>query len=180
MLTLTEVLGEPPEHPEVVVAHEAFASGPIAHALLDGHNEHVYGKWRGPFSRLTALVELEVPAGEGAASAYLDAALAWLRDLEQHGYPPVVAGKARAHAVWHGHALAAAVMLNRTDEPVAVELAEHLIRWQWPDGGWNCDRRPDSSCSSVHESLGPLWGLAAYHRATGDPAAGQAVDRAAE
>jgi hypothetical protein len=32
----------------------------------------------------------------------------------------------------------------------------------------------------VHESLGPLWGLAAYHRATGDPAAGESVKRAAE
>jgi hypothetical protein len=32
----------------------------------------------------------------------------------------------------------------------------------------------------VHESLGLLWGLSAYHRATGDAVAGEAVRRAAE
>jgi hypothetical protein len=180
MLTLLEVLGESPDHPEVVAAREAFLSGPVARALLDEHGERVYGKWRGPFWRLTALVELGVPAGEPTASGYLRAVLAWLNDMEQHGYPPIIAGRARAHAVWHGHALAAAIALNWTDKSAAAALAEQLIQWQWPDGGWNCDRRPDASCASVHESLGPLWGLAAYHRATGDPAAGEAVRRAAE
>lgn len=180
MLTLTEVLGEAADHPEVVSATEAFATGPIASALLDHHDEPVYGKWRGPFWRLTALVELGVPAGEPTPSEYLRAVVSWLSDMEQRGYPPVIAGRPRAHAVWHGHALAAAVALNWTDTSVAAGLVERLVRWQWPDGGWNCDRRVSPSCSSVHESLGPLWGLAAYHRATGDPAAGEAVGRAAE
>jgi hypothetical protein len=179
MLTLQEVLGEAPDHPEVVAAREAFVSGPIAGALLDDRGEHVYDKWRGPFWRLTALVEIGVPAGEPAASAYLRRVLAWLDHMQQRGYPPIIAGRPRAHAVWHGNALAAAVALKCTDPSVEAALAEQLIRWQWPDGGWNCDRR-DASCSSVHESLGPLWGLAAYHRATGDAVAGEAVQRAAE
>jgi len=180
MLTLRHVLGEPHAAPEVRAARQAFGSGPIARALLEGHGEHVYAKWQGAFWRLTALVELDVPPHESAATGYFDAVLAWLGDFERRGYPPVIRGRARAHAVWHGHALAAAVMLGRTDEPVAAKLAEYLIRWQWPDGGWNCDRHPDASCSSVYESLGPMWGLAAYHRATGDAAARQAVNRAAE
>ena len=49
--------------------------------------------------------------GESAAMAYLGAVLTWLHDLEQGGYPPVVAGRTRAHAVWHGDALAAAPAL---------------------------------------------------------------------
>src|SRR5450759_4154759 len=129
----------------------------------------------GPVLAPDSVVELGVPAGEPTASGYLRAVLAWLNDMEQHGYPPIIAGRARAHAVWHGHALAAAIALNWTDKSAAAALAEQLIQWQWPDGGWNCDRRPDASCASVHESLGPLWGLAAYDRATGDPAAGEAV-----
>jgi len=32
----------------------------------------------------------------------------------------------------------------------------------------------------VHETLGPLWGLAAYHRTTGHPDSGYAAQRAAE
>jgi hypothetical protein len=180
MLTLKEVLGEAADHPEVVAAREAFVLGPIARALLSDRGEPVYAKWQGPFWRLTALVELGVPAGEPTASGYLRTVLAWLKDMEHRRYPPVIAGRTRAHAVWHGHALAAAVALGWTDQSVAAALAAQLMRWQWPDGGWNCDRHPDAACSSVHESLGPLWGLAAYHRATGDPAAGEAVRRAAE
>jgi hypothetical protein len=180
LLTLTEVLGEPADHPEVLAARATFASGPIASALLDDRDEPVYAKWHGPFWRLTALVELGVPAGALAASGYLRAVLAWLDDMGHRRYPPIVAGRTRAHAVWHGNALAAAVALDWTDTSVAASLAEQLSRWQWPDGGWNCDRRAQATCSSVHESLGPLWGLAAYHRATGDPTAGEAVRRAAE
>jgi hypothetical protein len=180
MLTPQHVLGLAPEDPEVVEARAAFAAGPIASALLDDRGEPVYAKWQGPFWRLTALVELGVPAGEPVASHYLATVLAWLDDMPRHRYPPIMGGRARAHAVWHGHALAAAVALHPNDTSLAAPLAQTLVQWQWPDGGWNCDRRADVSCSSVHESLGALGGLAAYHRATGDPAAGQAVRRAAE
>ena len=140
--------GTSADHPEVVVARDAFASGPIVRALLHDRVERVYAKWRGAFWRPTAQVELGVPAGQTPALAYLDRVLAWLDDIERRGYPPLVAGLPPARAVWHGHALAAAVALDWPDA---------LVQWRWPDGGWNCDRGPDASCSSVHESLGPLW-----------------------
>ncbi len=57
------------------------------------------------------------------------------------------------------------------------------IAWsafQWPDGGWNCDKRPGARTSSVQETLLPLRGLALWHRATGDERAGRAAKRAAE
>jgi hypothetical protein len=41
-------------------------------------------------------------------------------------------------------------------------LAERLLLWQWPDGGWNCDRRPGASKSSFYETLLPMRGLAAH------------------
>jgi hypothetical protein len=58
-------------------------------------------------------------------------------------------------------------------------LAEALITWQWPDGGWNCDPAATSR-SSFHESLAPAWGLHEYWQATGDTAAKDAASRAAE
>jgi hypothetical protein len=70
--------------------------------------------------------------------------------------------------------------LNWSDTSTVDTLVECLLRWQWPDGGWNCDRHRYPASSSVHESLGPLLGLAVYHRATGDPVALEAVRRAAE
>jgi hypothetical protein len=59
-------------------------------------------------------------------------------------------------------------------------LAESLVGWQWPDGGWNCDRREAAHHSSFHESLPAFRGLAAYARATGDRAVADATERAAE
>jgi hypothetical protein len=43
--------------------------------------------------------------------------------------------------------------------------------WQWDDGGWNCARVAQSTHSSFYETALPLWGMAAYARATGDIAA---------
>src|SRR5262249_27524287 len=180
-LTLTEVLGASPDEPDVVSARRECATGSIAAALLGDSTDHVYHKWRGAFWRLTALAELGVPSGEHRALGLLDEVLAWLQALERRGYPPVVvAGLHRAHACWHGNALSAAVELGRARDPMATDLARRLVEWQWPDGGWNCDRRPGARTSSVHESLGPLLGLAGYHRATGHAASSRAAQRAAE
>jgi hypothetical protein len=60
------------------------------------------------------------------------------------------------------------------------ELAARLMKWQWPDGGWNCDKRPEVSISSFMESLIPLRALALYARVSGDRRASQAAERAAE
>ena len=76
---------------------------------------------------------------------------------------------------WYIHELGFAED-ERTDELVA-----RLVGWQWPDGGWNCDKDPAARTSSVQETLLPLRGLARHGRsqpANGDVAA--AVDRAAE
>jgi len=52
-------------------------------------------------------------------------------------------------------------------------LAESLVETQWPDGGWNCDRRTDCTHSSFNETWGPIQGLAAY-------GATEAAERGAE
>jgi len=59
-------------------------------------------------------------------------------------------------------------------------MARDLIAWQWRDGGWNCDQRPEATHSSFHESLIPLRSLNAYAKLSGDAGMGRAVERAAE
>ena len=59
-------------------------------------------------------------------------------------------------------------------------IAESLVATQWPDGGWNCDRRPEATHSSFNETWAPTMGLAAYARDTGDAQARGAAERAAE
>lgn len=66
-----------------------------------------------------------------------------------------------------GAALLAVTRLGLADERAAT-LVERLRHWQWPDGGWNCDKRPGARMSSVAETLLPLRGLAAYASANGD------------
>jgi hypothetical protein len=59
-------------------------------------------------------------------------------------------------------------------------LAESLVEWQWPDGGWNCDKKASGRRSSFNESLPPMWGLHEYWLATGDADARAAAHRTAE
>jgi hypothetical protein len=77
-------------------------------------------------------------------------------------------------ALWYLHELGLA-------DDRADELASRLVAWQWPDGGWNCDKNPSARTSSVQETLLPLRGLARHARAgRGSAALDGAVDRAAE
>ena len=84
----------------------------------------------------------------------------------------VIEGRTRRCATQDGLALWACRRL-RIDDPRLDTLAESLVATQWPDGGWNCDVRPDASHSSFHETWGPTAGLAA-HGAT--DAAGRGAD----
>jgi len=51
---------------------------------------------------------------------------------------PVINGRARRCGSQQGNALYAALTLGLANDGVH-QLAECLMRWQWPDGGWNCD-----------------------------------------
>jgi hypothetical protein len=60
------------------------------------------------------------------------------------------------------------------------QLVERLLVWQWPDGGWNCDKNAKACNSSYMESILPLRALALYADQTGYSAARAAADRAVE
>jgi hypothetical protein len=85
----------------------------------------------------------------------------------------------RRCASQEGNALYALLALGLADGR-ADELALRLAGWQWPDGGWNCDKKPEASHSSFMESLIPLRGLALHARLTGSPVSKEAADGAAE
>ena len=160
--------------------------GPIVGALLGGQQPdggfgvNVYGKWAGAHWRLVSLVELGIPAGHPRAVAAAETVLAWLTGSSHRSNVPVIEGLARRCGSQEGNALAVACRLGMADDPRVILLATSLVDWQWPDGGWNCDRRPGAHRSSFHETLPPVWGLHEYAVATGDPDAGEAARRGAE
>jgi hypothetical protein len=180
-LTRRDLLGEPGP----ADAGEIMA-GPWMTALLSGQRDgggfggHPYNKWGGAHWRLVSLVELGIPAGEPRALAAAETVLAWLISPGRLKAVQTIDGRARRCASQEGNALAVCSRLGMADDPRVRQLAELLICWQWPDGGWNCDRRPATRRSSVHESLPPLWGLHEYAAATGDRDAARAAGRTAE
>ncbi|HXF71343.1 MAG TPA: hypothetical protein VNO79_01865 [Actinomycetota bacterium] len=185
-LALTEVLGRSPGSREARAAREAIPRGPRVRALLRGQHRdggfgvHPYRKWTGAHWRLVSLVELAIPPGHPRAVAAARTVLAWVEEKEDWRAMRLVGGLPRLHASQEGNAIAVACRLGLARDPVVRRLVQRLVRSQWPDGGWNCDPAPEAAHSSFHETLIPLWGLAEYARATGDPDAARAADRAAE
>jgi hypothetical protein len=177
-----DLLGEPhPAELDDVLAGRTVGRLMAGQQADGGFGGHPYRKWTGAHWRLVSLVELEVPRGEPRAVAALERVLRWLTGRSRlSGFRPAADGLIRSDASMEGNALAVACRLGMATDPRVVELAQALLKWQWPDGGWNCDRRASGRRSSFHESLIPSWGLFEYARATGEAAAAGAAAHAAE
>ena len=197
-LTLIDLIGKSNRSRDVKAARDQILDGPRVRGLLAGQHTgkqkskdsfaihpggfgvHPYKKWDGAHWRLVSLVELGIRKETWPAVAAADQVLQWLTSEFHRSKIKAIDGRVRRCASQEGNALAVCSRLGLTDDPRVQYLAESLIKWQWPDGGWNCDKRPEAQHSSFYESLSPMWGLIEYHRATGDEAALHAAQRAAE
>jgi hypothetical protein len=158
-----------------------------------GTARKVYYQWQGVHWVLASLADLGYPEGDPRLHPTRDRVMElWLgpgyfREFEartkaesyrQSGVP-VMQGRYRRCASQQGNALYSLIRLGIADER-ADALVERLLHWQWPDGGWNCDRGPGADTSSFMETLLPMLGLAAYAREHTSVPADRAVRRAAE
>ncbi len=185
--TLENVLGVPPSSPEVRTARARTAGSERVARLLSQRGVdgtipcHPYSaKWYGAHWVLVTLAELGYPAGDRSLLPLREQALGWLMSDEYRTrHIGRVRGRGRLHASIDGNMVWALLRLGLADERVE-RLVARLLDAQWPDGGWNCDRRASGRSSSFTESLVPLRGLALHARLTADPATGAAVSAAAE
>lgn len=145
-----------------------------------GFGVHPYAKWSGAHWRLVSLVELEIPRGESRAVAAAGTVLDWLTGYGHRANVPVIDGLARRCASQEGNALAVCARLGMAEDSRVELLARSLVEWQWPDGGWNCDRKASGHRSSFHESLAPAWGLHEFAVATGAQWARDGANHAVE
>ncbi len=145
-----------------------------------GSMPHPYRKWTGGHWRLVSLMDLGVPPEIDSVRPTVERIFGWLTSKSHLSNVPVIAGLPRRCGSQEGNALAVAVHFGLVDDARTRSLAESLVGWQWPDGGWNCDRREEAHHSSFHETLPPLRGLAAYARVSGERWAADAADRSAE
>ena len=167
-------IGEPGHHQGVTVMSDHIDE------LLKFPNAHPYKKWWGTHWRLVELADLEIPIPSDRLHPGIDQELAWLMATLDDPALGTEDGRPRRHASMEGNAVYALSRLGFAQLPSTRRLAEALIGWQWPDGGWNCDRHRTARRSSFHESVTPALGLATFARHTGDDAARAAAERTAE
>jgi hypothetical protein len=148
--------------------------------LLQFPEVHPYRKFWGTHWRLVELADLDTPIPSVRLQAGIDTEVAWLSSTVGDPASWSVDPRPRRHASMEGNAVYALSRLGFAHHPSTRRLVEALIEWQWPDGGWNCDRHRTAHRSSFHESVTPALGLATYADLTGDAAAFAAADRTAE
>ncbi len=200
--TRAHVLGESDTARRVRALRQEIRDSPRVRALLSGrdragrlvHGRSVYDKWRGAHWVLSTLADIGYPAGDRSLLPARDQLMThWLdtrlfynefkADTKGSSYRqrgvPIIQGRHRRCASQQSNALFSVLTLGLEDQRTE-DLVERLLHWQWPDGGWNCDRKPDARNSSFMESLLPLRALALVARTTAHVDAGDAARRAAE
>jgi len=195
------VLGEDPDSKPIRELREQIRVAPRTKALLTTRRRPgrrvpvgIYHKWLGTHWALAHLADLGYPAGDESLEPLARQAVdMWLRPSYfqefdasteeeanlRHDAVPRLAGRYRRCASQQGSALFYCTTLGLAPD-ACDQLAERLMHWQWPDGGWNCDRNPDADTSSFGETLTPMMGLFAYGTTRRKTDAIQAARRASE
>lgn len=179
-----DVLGQDPYGLVTMLQREQMKASPRVQRLLSERDAdgripyHPYSKWRGAHWVLVCLAELGYPSGDESLLPLRDQVFGWLLGKDHERHIETVNGRVRRCASQEGNALYAALVLGLADSRVE-ELVQRLISWQWPDGGWNCDRRPEAAKSSFMETLIPARGLAWHGKFTGSGESIKASRRAA-
>jgi hypothetical protein len=179
------VLGEDPASKSLRQLQSEIKSSPRVNLLLVERNAEgripypTYNKWYGAHWVIVCLAEIDYPSGDEALIPLCDQVVAgWLSE-EHLKKIKTIENRVRRCASQQGNALYAVLALGLADQR-ADELAARLIGWQWPDGGWNCDKKPSADHSSFYESLIPLRALALYARLRKSSEAQAAAARTAD
>lgn len=182
---LVNVLGKELESVEIIRLQQEIKSCPRVRLLLSERGKdgkipfHPYAKWYGAHWILASLADIGYPPSDESLIPLREQVYEWLLSKKHEKRIKSIEGRVRKCASQEGNALYYLLSLGLADARTE-ELAERLMKWQWADGGWNCDKNPKAINSSFMESLIPLRGLALYGKLTGDKESKNAAGRAAE
>ena len=180
-----DYFGLDPALPGMIALQEDIRTARRTQAMLAGREPDgklpysAYSKWRGAYWTVLQFADLGYPAGDETLLPLREQIFDWLLDPDRLKRVPQIKDRWRRCALQEGGSVFSLVRLGLADDRV-TQLVDLLLKWQWQDGGWNCDKKPEASHSSFHESLIPLRGMNAYAQASGDPRAKAAVERATE
>ncbi|MHA2226271.1 MAG: hypothetical protein ACXAC8_13765 [Candidatus Hodarchaeales archaeon] len=157
------------------VQHQLFKTGRVS-------KSRVYKKWEGIHWVLANLADIGYPPGDLSLLPYIQHELAWLLSEKRWTSKKTINGRKRFCASQEGNGLSSIISLGLADHvwEECSRLADRLISFQWEDGGWNCDVRPEAINSSYHESAIPLRALNVFERKINNSKARKASDQASE
>jgi hypothetical protein len=195
------VLGEDAQSKAVRALREEIRTSSRVRALLARRDSQgriktrrgVYDKWQGAHWILASLADLGYPEEDSTLFPVREQVLeCWLshefyEEFEATGKDdayrktgvPVIRGLPRRCASQQGYALYYLITLGLADERVH-DLAELLLHWQWPDGGWNCDKKPAATKSTFIHTIHCMRALSLYGRRFRKQRAKAAAIRASE
>jgi len=194
------VLSEDPHSDSIKRLRDEIKRSPVVQALLSQQDDggqlvtrSVYDKWQGAHWVLATLADIGYPEGDLNLAPIRDQLQAqWLSEnyYQEFDAPsraaayrktgvPVMNGRHRRCASQQANALWSILKLGLANEQTEA-FVERLLHWQWPDGGWNCDKNPAACNSSFMESILPLRVLSLYAEQSGNEQVSTAVARAAE
>jgi hypothetical protein len=203
--TLVNVLGESRDSPAIKKLESEIANSPRVQTLLSSRNPQgrftiknpVGAKWQGAQWVLLLLADIGYPRGRKELLPLRDQAVElWLGDryynevevarkadaYKNRDGIPIMQGRVRVCASYQANALYFMIRLGIEDERIH-DLVERLLHWQWPDGGWNCDKEPGAHVSTFVHTLPSMRALHLYSRTAAHlqaAKASQAAQRAAD
>lgn len=185
--TRVYLLDEEPRSPDIQRLQQEIKKCDRVQQLLSERDSrgripyHPYSKWYGAHWVLFMLAEMDYPPGDDELVPLREQEYEWLLSEERLRTTKkyTIAGRTRMCASMEANAIYALLKLWLADERIDI-LVERLLTWQWPDGGWNCDKKPEAHTSSFTETLIPLRALALYSHLTRNIQAKVAITRAAE
>ncbi|MBZ0302416.1 MAG: hypothetical protein K8J31_21900 [Anaerolineae bacterium] len=200
--TQVNVLGMDRESTEIQELEREIKSSPRVKALLQKVDESgvlrcargVYDKWQGTHWVLMTLADIGYPRGDKSLYLLADDVLkCWLQErffnefvverkadaYKRQDAIPIMQGRHRTCTSQQGNALYSVLKLGLEDDRIHP-LAERLRYWQWPDGGWNCDKEPEARKSTFIHTLYSMRALAMYADHTGHQESRECALRASE
>ena len=184
------LLGEPSSNLAVRALRAEIGSSWMARAILSGRGRdgripvNPYRKWQGALWTLVQLALIEYPAGDTSLCSVRDQAYDWLLSPEHLEFPrsmiiPGQEDRVRRCASQEAFVIWSTLKLGLADERTDL-LIDRLVQFQWPDGGWNCDKRLEARKSSLVETLHPIRALSYYGSLRQDRRAALTARRAGE
>lgn len=181
----TGILNLPADSIEVINLQQEVRNSARVKAMLAPRDSdgvfpwYPYQKWKGAFWTFLMLADLGYPKSDPDLVPLREQMMEWMFDKRRLKSVPLIDGRWRRCACQEGGVIFSLLRLGLADERVG-QLAEMLLKWQWPDGGWNCDVKPDARHSSFNETFIPLRAMNEFWLASGDARFKTARDRAAE